>query len=602
MNLSIPQNERIGDRNNQKTNMNKKTISTILLTLVAATGQAQIAENSLADTYWRNETTGDWFIGITQNHVIYANQVWDIANQVEKKDTYLLTLDNGTTIKVGKPKKGLRSMTIGHQKPVLCSPITTATLPDYPTKDMRTGFVDNGYREGDSVTIVGWLKDMPQEEWQKGSEFGLTWNSLITDEPEEFYTKMDSLGRFTLRFPVINTSEIWLDESRPNFISVAEPGETYFFLYDFKTGQKLWMGDNVRLQNELLAHPTEGRHDRIDFSQGGKVDAMDFKAQTDRTRAHWTAELQRRIAEHPTLSQRYIDYAEGALQNIQGESMMQAMYFMHDNKLPQEYMDIVSKEFWQKATKPYTLYDDFAYFMGTYLEYHTPQQGNLEIIQAMMDSLGCEYPLRDVYFTRMLCEMIEGMRTPFDSLSLALIERDYVKMPHARAELEKINDKYTALQQRLQQRDISNSPSLKSSDDLKDISEGEELLQKILEPFRGKFVLIDFWGTWCGPCKEALSHSEEEYERLKDYDIEYLYLANKSPKDLYEKVIKEYNVIGDNVAHYNLPDHQQSAIERHMNVHSFPTYKLFDRNGDLIDVKVEPRNLDALAELLEQLK
>ena len=266
--------------------MNKKTISTILLTLVAATGVAQIAENALADTYWRNETTGDWLIGITQNHVIYANQVWDIANQVEKKDTYLLTLDNGTTIKVGKPKKGLRSMTIGHQKPVLCTPITTATLPDYPTKDMRTGFVDNGYREGDSVTIVGWLKDMPQEEWQKGSEFGLTWNSLITDEPEEFYTKMDSLGRFTLRFPVINTSEIWLDVSRPDFISVAEPGETYFFLYDFKTGQKLWMGDNVRLQNELLAHPTEGRHDRIDFSQGGKVDAMDFKAQTDRTRAH----------------------------------------------------------------------------------------------------------------------------------------------------------------------------------------------------------------------------------------------------------------------------------------------------------------------------
>jgi thiol-disulfide isomerase/thioredoxin len=115
-------------------------------------------------------------------------------------------------------------------------------------------------------------------------------------------------------------------------------------------------------------------------------------------------------------------------------------------------------------------------------------------------------------------------------------------------------------------------------------------------------VLLDIWGTWCGPCKEALSHSTEEYARLKDFDIQYLYLANRRPQDSWENVIKEYNVSGPNVAHYNLPVEQQSAIERFLNVQAFPTYKLIDRNGNVLDMKVDPFHLEDLVRLLQQLK
>ena len=578
--------------------MNKKIIISILLALVAMAGQAQNTVGTLADTYWRNEKTGDWLIGITANHVIYDNMVWDIVARTEKKDAYALTISNGTTIKVGKQKKGLRSIAIDKQKPITCSLINTQALPDYPKKDLRTGFTDNGYRDGDSVTIIGWLKDMPPEEWQKGGEFRVSWNSIITDEQEVFFSKMDSLGRFMLRFPIINTSEVWLDEHRADVMSVAEPGETYFFLYDYKTGQKLWMGSNVRLQNELQAYPSDGHHDRIDFSQGGKVDAMDFKAQTDNTRAQSEAKLQKTIAEHPTLSQRYIDYVEGEYQIIQAESMMQAKYFMPGFKLPQEYVDYVGKEFWKKASKPYTLYDDFPYFMNNYLEYFLPDQGNDDILQAMLDSVGCEYPLRDIFFAHMFYEMIDGVRQPLDTLVLDHVEKHLVKMPQALAVLKNLNEKYVAIQKR----SLSDTANLKSADEVADMSDGEKILRKITEPYRGKLILLDIWGTWCGPCKEALSHSQEEYERLKDFDLVYLYLANSSDDESWKNVIKEYNLVGDNVVHYNLPESQQSAIENFLQVHSFPTYKLIDRDGFVLDVNADPRNLEGLARLLEQIK
>lgn len=580
----------------------KKTILTALLFLVALTGQAQKFVDQLTDTYWRNEQTGDWLIGFSQKHVIYNNKVCDITNKTEKKDAYILTTDDGTSVKVEKEKKGLRKISVGKQKPVECSLITTAALPDYPKKDLRTGFADNGYRDGDSVTIIGWLKDMPQEEWEKGREFGIFWNCIVKDEPENFFVKMDSLGRFTLRFPVVNTSEIWLDEHRTNIITFVEPGETYFFLHDYKTGKQLWMGENVRVQNELLAYPTNGKHDRIDRSQAGKVKAMDFKAKTDSTRARCENQLQELITKHPTLSQRYIDYVEGEYQMIQGESMSQAKYYMPDFKLPQEYMDIVGKEFWQKATKPYTLYDDFPYFMNNYLEYYLPDQGNFETIQTMLDSVGCEYPLRDVFFAHMLCEMMEGTHHPIDSMTLSLVEQQLIKMPYALAVVKKKNDKYTALQQSIQKRDISKSASLKSSDEVANMSDGEQILRKLTEPYRGHLVLLDIWGTWCGPCKLALSHSEEEYERLKDYDLVYLYLANHSTDEAWKNVIKEYNVVGENIFHYNLPIDQQSAIERFLGVHAWPHYRLINRDGTILDVNADPRDLEGLAKLLENLK
>ena len=134
------------------------------------------------------------------------------------------------------------------------------------------------------------------------------------------------------------------------------------------------------------------------------------------------------------------------------------------------------------------------------------------------------------------------------------------------------------------------------------MSDGEKILRKIIEPYKGKIILLDIWGTWCGPCKAALAESQKEYERLKKYDIIFLYLANNSSDASWKNVIKMYNVEGENVVHYNLPKAQQSAIENFLGVNAFPTYKLIDRNGNVLDVNADPRDLEGLARMLEKMK
>jgi thiol-disulfide isomerase/thioredoxin len=194
-----------------------------------------------------------------------------------------------------------------------------------------------------------------------------------------------------------------------------------------------------------------------------------------------------------------------------------------------------------------------------------------------------------------LYDFIDDMRQPLTPHIMEWIERN-IQMEAAKAAVTELNEVYLAVQRREL---VGNS--LKSSDDVKGMSDGEKILRKLIEPYKGKIILLDIWGTWCGPCKAALKNSQEEYEHLKDYDIVYLYLANRSDEESWKNVIKEYNVTGDNVVHYNLPAEQQTAIEHFLGVNSFPTYKLIDRNGNILDVNADPRDLNALENLLKSM-
>ena len=645
----------------------KKSFSILLFTLVVLAVQAKEIkpqDETIADTYWRNEATGDWFIGFAPKHVIYNNKVWNIATQTEKDGSYMLKLDNGTVIKVSKFNNNLRSITIGNEKPVSCTPITTTALPDYPTKDQRNGFVDNNYQIGDSAILIGWMKDMPQDGWNYGREFGVGIENIFARQEITTYAKMDSLGRFSLKIPLINSSQVFIDWNRSRLSSVMEPGKTYFLLCDFKTGQRLFMGDDVRVQNELLAYPHQFANDRIEDMEPGIMDAMLFKNHTDSMRLLRMTELQERIDKHPNLSQRYIDYLTGYYLTGQGESMMQARFHIPSRELPQEYMDYVG-QLWQQKVKPYTLYRDFSTFMRDYIDQLeenrqldladqtvravrrleqqgiiklTPEESKLlddytplskemdrllnyaksheeshlmieefekndTIVKAyklfdslgeplkreqasinihsnltMIDSVGCDHHLRDIYLACYLWRFIDATRSPLPPFLMESAEQE-IQLPLALSIVKTLNDKYEALQNK----DLAGAASLRPSTDVENMSDGETILRKIIEPYKGRIIYLDIWGTWCGPCKAALKESHKLKEALMDYDIIYLYLANHSPEESWKNTIKEYNLTGENCIHYNLPESQQEAVEHYLNVNAYPTYKLIDRQGNIYD-------------------
>lgn len=636
----------------------------------------------IADTYWRNDATGDWFIAFTPECVIYDCRFWEIVSQTEDKDTYRFTLSNSgisMPVEVGKLRKGKRSVVVDGQPPVECSIITSAALPDYPHKDTRRGFKDTGYKEGECVTFTGWLKDMPEQMWKRGKEFEISYENILSDESENAYARMDSLGRFSINMPLLNTTEVFLDWERTTVATVLEPGETYFFIYDFHTGRQMFMGKNVRLQNELIAHPMSW--DSMDFPERGKADAQKIWKDADQMRADKMSGLRDVLKSHPALSQRYEDYVEGYYHMRQASDMMQARFYTPKFTLPQDYMQYVGKEFWQKRPRPYTLYRDFGFFMRDYIEHLTRQAGTVyptvsetllkfekegkvsfteaerdilrqyseeveDLLEKMkgvsedqqnkllsefnsrelvknfialtkphldavikeheyatvqtsievVDSVGCDKELRDIHIAREIYRKIDNTRQPLPDNAMKLVGQ--ITLPAAKNMVLDLNGKYLALQKR----DISRSDNLKSNESVRDMTDGEKILRSLIEPHKGKIILLDIWGTWCAPCRAALARSQELYARMKEYDMVFLYLANNSNEKTWKAIIEEYKVSGDNVVHYNLPAVQQSAVEKFLKVNSWPTYKLIDREGNILDVNADPRIIDTFEKMIRSMK
>ena len=92
-----------------------RLFSTLLLALVTIAALAQSKIGTLAETYWRNEQTGDWDIGFTERYAIYNCRLWDYSDVTQKGDKFEVTLTaNGDQVNVtiGKLKNGKRQMTI----------------------------------------------------------------------------------------------------------------------------------------------------------------------------------------------------------------------------------------------------------------------------------------------------------------------------------------------------------------------------------------------------------------------------------------------------------------------------------------------------------
>lgn len=120
------------------------------------------------------------------------------------------------------------------------------------------------------------------------------------------------------------------------------------------------------------------------------------------------------------------------------------------------------------------------------------------------------------------------------------------------------------------------------------------------EQWRGKTVLVVFWATWCGPCRESMPEIKAIYEHYHADGLEVLGVSKDDDKDALTTYIEEQELKWPNLFDTDPGDSEKHPIADKYGVHGIPTTFLLDRQGKVVAKDLIGQQLaDKIEELLE---
>lgn len=123
--------------------------------------------------------------------------------------------------------------------------------------------------------------------------------------------------------------------------------------------------------------------------------------------------------------------------------------------------------------------------------------------------------------------------------------------------------------------------------------DGETVL---LSDYRGKGVFLNFWATYCPPCKTEMPFMENQYEKFKEKGVEILAVNVGEPALTAETFVDRYELS------FPVPLDEREEVYKAYGVKPIPATFLIDKNGKVIDRVTKGLTEQEIAEMMARIQ